>query len=134
MNKIFLTAIVSTGFLIPLEVSAQNFQYPFQLSASSFQSYLNRVQWKDGVQRTFSNLNSCELDTVLEKRRIFVCEGYVTIQDPMGARVCMLLPASRSDFPHLKEYGVRYFTNVRDETTISFYLESSRQRPNCRWK
>ena len=67
---------------------------PFSPSAEAFESFLNspKVDWGKGKKVQFAHLDRCsENASAVNMSRVFSCEeGFVTIQTPMGKRVCEL--------------------------------------------
>lgn len=61
---------------------------PFNPNPQSFQSYANTVRWDDGSRISFQNLNNCEEKPDM---KLYACNnGYATIANPMGTKVCDL--------------------------------------------
>lgn len=52
---------------------------------------MNSASWNDGSKIYFQNLNSCNFVAVAIDPTEYVCtDGYATITNPMGTKVCKL--------------------------------------------
>lgn len=118
--------LVGSAFVLALALNTTPAKaYPFKLDPSSFEEFMNTIEWESGSTVQFTNLQDCE-ESSSDEIRYYKCKsGFARITNPQGTRVCELRPPEGLVWANIYDIAVFF----RSDGKYGYYTYER----GCRW-